>query len=192
MDFSRSALLTRFDVSLLHSGPMMEKNTMLHNKLISAICISLLSSSCKMLIQHSIILPTATWQPLLFSIVWNQCGWKSHLHLELYACKVRLRKIQIFLLQKAEKTILKRFFSCFKTILHRNQKGNALECKQATKLDYTVCTLLYLAQECVQLSQQKKNMFSKKKVEFWPEMKIWVLRQQLVVREMPSWIGHWK
>ena len=55
------------------------------------------------------------------------------------------------------------FFSCFKTILHRNQKGNALECKQATKLDLTVCTLLYLAQECVQLSQQKKNMFSKKK-----------------------------
>jgi len=90
-----------------------KKNTMLHNKLISAICISLLSSSCKMLIQHSIILPTATWQPLLFSIVWNQCGWKSHLHLELYACKVRLRKIQIFLLQKAEKTILERFFFLF-------------------------------------------------------------------------------
>ena len=139
-----------------------------------------------------IILPTATWQPLLFSIVWNQCGWKSHLHLELYACKVRLRKIQIFLLQKAEKTILKRFFSCFKTILHRNQKGNALECKQATKLDLTVCTLLYLAQKCVQLSQQKKKyVLKKKKVEFWPEMKIWVLRQQLI-REMPSWIGHWK
>ena len=110
------------------------KNTMLQNKLISAICISL-SSSCKMLIQHSMIPPTAIWKPLFFYIVWNQCGWKSHLHLELYACKVRLRKIQIFLLQKAEKTILKRFFSCFKTILHRNKKGNALECKQANKLD---------------------------------------------------------
>ena len=158
MDFSRSALLTRFDVSLLHSGPMMEKTTMLHNKLISAICISLLSSSCKMLIQHSIILPTATWQPLLFSIVWNQCGWKSHLHLELYACKVRLRKIQIFLLQKAEKTILKRFFSCFKTILHRNQKGNALECKQATKLDLTVYTIVFSSGMCSAVTA-KKNMF---------------------------------
>ena len=51
--------------------------------------------------------------------------------------------------------------------MHRNQKGNALECKQATKLDLTVCTLLYLAQECVQLSQQKKNMFSKKKSWVW-------------------------
>ena len=133
MDFSRSALLTRFDVSLLHSGPMMEKNHYAPQQIdfcnLHFITIIIMQNANSAF--YNSTYRHLTTSPLLYSL--KSMRLKISPTFGIICMQSSTEENSNISSSKGRKdNSQKIFFSCFKTILHRNQKGNALECKKAS------------------------------------------------------------